>query len=1734
MTVIGNRILSLALLTTAALLLVHNPSAQAADVIAKKAPAAGLQSADGATKRESISGHLHTSATPSIRVVTRVDDAKRVMLYGHVPSILRHAQDKGRLSTSTPAQHLVMVLKASDEQKSELHKVLDEQQDKNSANYHQWTTPEEFGEKFGVHDADIAKVSAWLKSQGFTVDDVSKSKRVLHFSGTTGQLEQAFKTEMHNYVLNGEKHVSNNSEISVPTALSPVIGSVTMHNFFRKGRMGPVHKLRDAKLGGDYGTSSSSTHYLGPWDFATIYNTFPMLNSGIDGTGSSIAVVGRSDILLSDVQSYRSLFDLPANDPIFIHAGQDNGTQPGDDGESDLDVEISGGIAPNAQVYFVIGTPTFLVDGITNSIEYIVENNTADIMSISYGSCESVEGVGGNEFNNQAFEQAAAQGISVFVAAGDNGPAECDNQNDSWEVYGYATGGEASTPYSVSVGGSQGFEANTYWATSTELTPPYWGLSALSYIPEVPWNESKAADTSKDTSGLAGLWSGSGGISSYYIQPSWQRGSGVYTTDPAYTQGGNWVTSINLTNGGSGYTATPTVTVTGGGCTVEPTAIATLTGGAVSSVAFQYFTSAGTEKTGQGYGCTSVPTVAFTAAPAGGTTAIATAAIGPMVNTPPLVTGVPHRYTPDLVLNAASGHDATLFCSEGSCQWTTSGSTTTLVDAGLVGGTSVAAPSMAGIQALINQANGGRQGMPGYIYYALSAAQTEANCNSITPPASGAGCAFQDITTGDNYICAGNTCTTTAQKMGWPATTGYDLASGLGSVNAANLSSQWKNVVFNSSNTTLGLSQSSGIAQGSSITLSGTVAAGSGSSVPTGDVAFILSNGNIGSTVDISGDANDGAFVGTKAFATLSGGSYSATLTNLPGGSYTITARYGGDTTFASSLSTPVPVSVSQGATAITITPQTLNLLTCVSTNASAYTYGSPAYIPINVAATSGSGVPTGTLTITVDGATWGTVPLDPNGNGYLIAGNYGTSANSCLYGYIYSQGPLLQGGTHSIGASYSGDSTFPAANATPVNVTVSQISSIPTLAAVGTTMAITPGFNVPLVATFTVPALTSGAATAASGPTGTVTFTDTTTGTTLGTAAVVPNVVYSVSATSTTAYPSYTFGATAAGATTGITTIGANAVTASYSGDANYAATVSTAVTVTVDSTTPVATTTTITSSANPTTIAGRPTFTATIGAASGTAPTSGTVAFYDGTALLGTGTVGTAHTATFRPGTTPAFVGGTHSITGVYGGIAADGPSTSPVFTETVIKAAGTIALQGKTTGAAGQSYTLSAVLTPAVSNAVYPPVLSGVQFFDGTTNIGSATALTINEAQGGYGIWNATLATTSLASGTHTITAQYTDTNFAFTASNALTVKVYGSPVGNLEEAVDSTTGSTTVSNTDTLFVGGWAADPTDGSPLTSVKILIDGAVVGTPTLGGSRPDVASYYNNPAYANSGFTFTYPAGSLTVGSHVVSAVATNGGKVSTTLGSITINVTVVYAAPVGNLEQAADATTGSSTVPTSDSIFVSGWIADPTDGSPLTNVKVYVDGTLTGTPTLNISRPDVASYYNNPAYANSGFNFTYAVRSLTAGSHAVTVVGINSHSVSTTLNPINITVTNTPPVGNLETAVDNATGSSTISQSSGDLLYVGGWAADYHDNGAAQKVQILIDGVALGTATLGGSRPDVASYYNQPGWSTSGYSFAVSASSLSVGSHSITAVATDSLGLMTTLGPQSITVIP
>jgi hypothetical protein len=522
----------------------------------------------------------------------------------------------------------------------------------------------------------------------------------------------------------------------------------------------------------------------------------------------------------------------------------------------------------------------------------------------------------------------------------------------------------------------------------------------------------------------------------------------------------------------------------------------------------------------------------------------------------------------------------------------------------------------------------------------------------------------------------------------------------------------------------------------------------------------------------------------------------------------------------------------------------------------------------------------------------------------------------------------------------------------------------------------------------------------------------------------------------------------------------------------------------------------------------------------------------------------LGTTYGVNTVPGTTPSagILGYTASpgyddATGlgslnIYG-IVEGWNNATPTFASTTTESSsastvtpsGTVTLTA-TVVATGRGSTVS----PAGSVSFLLGSTSGTSLGTGTitptcTGTGAATSC--------KGVATLTINGSVLAAGTNNIYASFPGdgANDGPSTSAAVTVKLAGPPVGNLELAVDAATSQPTVPTTDTLFVSGWVGDPVDGSPVGNVKVYIDGVSYGTPTLGVSRPDVVSYSGNSAYAASGYTFTLAASTLAPGTHAVTVVAIDSAGQTTTFGPLSITVTAVYPPPVGNLEAPAIGTTTSVAI--NSSVDISGWIADPTDGSPMTNVTVYIDGVSVGKPALGISRPDVVSYTGNSTYANSGFSLAYSVAGLAAGTHSVTVVGTNSHSISTTFGPSSFTVTDAPPVGNLELAVDSVTAQPTVSQSTG-TLFVSGWAADYLDNGPAQSVQILIDGTPAGFATLGGSRPDVASYFGKPAWTNSGYSFTVAASGLSTGSHSVTAVVTNTSGLTSTFSTQAITVTP
>ncbi|HEY4359216.1 MAG TPA: MBG domain-containing protein [Acidobacteriaceae bacterium] len=1191
-------------------------------------------------------------------------------LAGHTLPVLAHATDLGRLSGSTAMNHLVMVLQSSPEQEHALQSLLDQQLDKGHVNFHKWMKPEEFGAHFGLADADIEQVTSWLTQQGFAVENVSPSKRLIQFSGNVGQVELAFQTEMHRYNVNGVMHVANSGDISVPAALQPVIAGVpTLHDFFKKSNMTDTRTVTaDPDTGKLYESSpftghmpdytNGTTHFLGAGDFASVYNTTPLIAGGNDGSGVSIGVIGRTDIHLSDVQIYRQMFGLKVNDPVFVVAGEDPGIVGGDDSESYLDVEVSGGAAPGATVKFIVSRATLTVDGVDLAAMYAVENNLTDIITESYGQCENNFSTAQAAFYSTLWAQAAAQGQSVFVSSGDNGPAACDNSNNTFATGGYAVNMLGSTPYNVSVGGTL-FADTTggpWWGTTATATPPF--SSALGYIPEIPWNEAKGSGATA----ASGLWSGSGGISAYFGTPSWQRGFGVPVTDPAYA--------------GTGAFSSPAS---------------------------------------------------------------------------PFVPG-PHRYLPDVAMAAAAQHDGTLYCVEGICQLS---STNTIVNAGIVGGTSVAAPTMAGVQALIDQYNGGRQGLPTYQYYALADAQHTAGlvcASNMAGTTLDANCAFRDVTTGNTLVCADSGCTA-AKKIGWTAAAGYDLATGLGSPNAAKLATLWSTVTFRSTTATLGLSKTTSIAHGESVTASGTVAPGSGAGVPTGTVALIASTGALGNPMSTS----TGAFQNPVSTATLDGsGNYSLGVTNLPAGTYYLTARYSGDGTFASSLSAPIQVTVSSESSGVVIQPNSFNVAACNNeAPATTFTYGSYIWTDFTVTGTSGQGVPTGTVAITDNGSPLVTTSLNPNGVAHTLSGAIPTS--SCLSGYTIQDTAPPTGGTHVMGATYSGDSTFNAMTATPVTVTINPATVLGALTTSAT--AIASGSSVQLTVTTTA---ISGAGPGTLSPTGLVTFTDTTTGTLLGTV--------NLSATTTLG------AARAILTTTAITTSGDHSITASWAADTNYnAASVTVPVTVTVQGAT--STSVAVTSNANPSTVGGRPTWTATM---TPTTVTSGTVNFYDNGVLLGTGTVGAAHTTTFRPAATVSLPAGVHSITAAYAGNATFNSSTSPVFSQTFNQTATTLQLTVKNNGVAGQTFTMSGAL--GLAGTVVPAATGTVTFYDGATPIGSPQSFTIvSAASGGLGIFQAHLEY-PFAVGTHTITAQLTDSNYTAPVSNAQTITVTAPPVLN----------------------------------------------------------------------------------------------------------------------------------------------------------------------------------------------------------------------------------------------------------------------------------------------------------------------------------------------------------------
>ena len=922
---------------------------------------------------------------PETRITQAVDNANLTLLKGNVFSLARAEFDRGAAPLNLPMERMTLVLRSTPGQQAALATLLDEQQDQSSPNYHKWLTPAQFGQQFGASEQDIQTITSWLQSQGFQVNHVANGRNAIEFSGTAGQVQQAFHTTIHKYSVPNaagvsEDHWANAVDPQIPAALAPVVvGVATLHNFLKA----PQH-VRSAETfpfvkkpgAAPEFSTSAGVHALSPGDLAIIYNAAPLYagTPAINGGGSTVAVVARSNIDPQDLADFRDSFGVAGPAPQIILNGADPGILTDGNGlEAILDISYSNALAQQANVNFVVSASTNSADGVDLSELYIIDNNLGDVMTESFGSCEEGATAAEAAGISDLAEQAAAQGITYMVSSGDSGSAGCDNTAPA--KHGPSVNILASSAYTIGVGGTmfaEGATPATYWNATNSAT----FVTAKSYIPEDVWNQSCAAGAAGCTN--PNLDAGSGGISTLFAQPAWQSG----------------VTGIS--------------------------------------------------------------------------------AVPPM------------RNLPDVSLTAA-GHDPYLVCLQGSCENN---------EFEGVFGTSASVQTFGGIMALVRQKVGARVGQADYVFYKLAAAETLASCNgSQATPVPATTCIFYDTTVGNNAVPG-------ITGGDYPATVGYDRASGLGSVNITNLVNQWSSVSFAPSVTTLTISPTS-FTHGASATFNITVAPKTGTPSFTNELAALLSS--TGSAID--------------DVPLSSTGTASGTTNQIPGGTTTVTAHYPGNGTLGGSDSAPVSVNVSPEPSTTTYT--------VLNPNGTPYTggvFGTSVSQNVVVAGRSGFGIPTGGVSLSSNGVPQGIGSL--NNTGTLSIGG----------------GAFPQVGTYSLTANYLGDASFqPSATPSAINFTVTKAS--PTVTVQSSLSTVAPGAQVSLTA---IIATTSQAGF----PTGNVTFLS---GNTTLTTMMVGGLIQG----------GFQYG-TALLVTSGLPT-GTDSITVQYTGDSNFTGENSPAITVNV-----------------------------------------------------------------------------------------------------------------------------------------------------------------------------------------------------------------------------------------------------------------------------------------------------------------------------------------------------------------------------------------------------------------------------------------------------------------------------------------------------------------------------------------------------------------------------------------
>jgi subtilase family serine protease len=464
------------------------------------------------------------------RIASEVSGSELTVIKGSQHPLANPAYDAGRMPASAPLNGITIHFSRSAAQEADLDALLAAQQDPHSSQYHQWLTSDQFATRFGMAQADLDKVSSWLEQQGFTIGSVNRSRNAIRFSGSVGQVESAFQTQMHYYTVAGERHFAPSTALSIPSAFAPVVMAVRNMNDFRP-------RAQHIKPQPGFTSGVSGSVFFAPPDIVTAYDVAPLTSGGVNGTGQTIAIMGQSYVNVSDIEAFQSAAGLTKKDPTLVlvpGTGSDQTVSLGDEGESDLDLEWSGSIATGANVVLVY-TGSSANYGVYDSAQYAVDEMVGTIISMSYSTCEPELGATEATALESIFKQATTQGQTVMAASGDAGSTACFISNPinsgdppltTQELV--AVNYPASSAYVTGVGGTEmtssdifgGSSYSTYWNSSgTAGAADDLTNSLKSYVPEVVWNDDASG------CGLPSCLSATGGGASTLVtRPGWQTG----------------------------------------------------------------------------------------------------------------------------------------------------------------------------------------------------------------------------------------------------------------------------------------------------------------------------------------------------------------------------------------------------------------------------------------------------------------------------------------------------------------------------------------------------------------------------------------------------------------------------------------------------------------------------------------------------------------------------------------------------------------------------------------------------------------------------------------------------------------------------------------------------------------------------------------------------------------------------------------------------------------------------------------------------------------------------------------------------------------------------------------------------------------------------------------------------------------------------------------------------------